>query len=171
MDLRFPATQPEHRATPHKLGDERSRRRELLDYRWATQTRATPTRSGAHFCGADPSLQALRHCRIMLLMRTVAETEIFIKYAAGIWTDDERNEFIAWVASNPEAGDLIPGSGGCRKPRWSRPGTGKRGGARVIYFLHQDSTIWLLIAYAKAKFDDLPASFLAKLKREVENAV
>jgi len=107
----------------------------------------------------------------MLLMRTVAETEIFIKYAAGIWTDDERNEFIAWVASNPEAGDLIPGSGGCRKPRWSRPGTGKRGGARVIYFLHQDSTIWLLIAYAKAKFDDLPASFLAKLKREVENAV
>ena len=116
-------------------------------------------------------MQALRHCRIMLLMRTVAETEIFIKYAAGIWTDDERNEFIAWVASNPEAGDLIPGSGGCRKPRWSRPGTGKRGGARVIYFLHQDSTIWLLIAYAKAKFDDLPASFLAKLKREVENAV
>jgi len=41
----------------------------------------------------------------------------------------------------------------------------------VIYFLHQDSTIWLLIAYTKAKFDDLPASLLAKLKREVENAI
>jgi len=41
----------------------------------------------------------------------------------------------------------------------------------VIYFLHPDSTIWLLIAYTKAKFDDLPASFLAQLKRGVEDAV
>ena len=47
---------------------------------------------------------------------------------------------------------------------------GKRGGARVIYFLAPDGTVWLLIVYSKAKFDDLPASFLAQLKREVEHA-
>ena len=104
-------------------------------------------------------------------MRTVAETEVFIKYAADIWNDLERNEFISWIAANPEAGDLIPGSGGCRKVRWSRQGTGKRGGTRVIYFLTQEAAIWLLIAYAKSKFDDLPAAFLGKLKAEVEHAI
>jgi len=104
-------------------------------------------------------------------MRTVAETEIFIKYAADIWNDIERNEFISWIASNPEAGDVIPGSSGCRKVRWSRQGTGKRGGTRVIYFLAQESAIWLLIAYTKSKFDNLPASFLQKFKAEVEHAI
>jgi hypothetical protein len=43
--------------------------------------------------------------------------------------DAERISFINWLASNPEAGDVIPGSGGCRKVRWSRAGMGKRGGA------------------------------------------
>lgn len=46
---------------------------------------------------------------------------------------------------------------------------GKRGGARVIYFNCEDSRVWLLIAYTKAKFDNLPTEFLAKLKREVEH--
>ena len=104
-------------------------------------------------------------------MRTVAETEIFTKYAADIWDELERNEFISWIASNPEAGDVIQGSGGCRKIRWSRPGTGKRGGARIIYFLAHESAIWLLIVYTKSKFDNLSAAFLAKLKIEVEHAI
>ena len=46
---------------------------------------------------------------------------------------------------------------------------GKRSGARVIYFNALEERIWLLIVYAKAKFDKLPAEFLAKLKQEVEN--
>lgn len=101
-------------------------------------------------------------------MQTVAETEVFVRYAKEIWSDEERSEFITWIAANPLAGDVIPGSGGCRKVRWSRAGMGKRGGARVIYFYQADSAIWLLIAYTKAKFDNLPAEFLAKLKQEVE---
>jgi len=51
-----------------------------------------------------------------------------------IWADEERLEFFSWIASEPEAGVVIAGSGGCRKVRWSRPGMGKQGGARVIYF-------------------------------------
>lgn len=102
-------------------------------------------------------------------MRTVAETPIFRKYALEIWTEAELTEFILWIAANPDAGDVIPGSGGCRKVRWSRSGMGKRGGARVIYFNVADSTIWLLIAYTKAAFDKLPAAFLAELKRGVED--
>jgi hypothetical protein len=83
----------------------------------------------------------------------------------------ERQEFINYIAANPEAGDIIRESGGCRKVRWSRPGTGKRGGVRVIYFLAPDGTVWLLIVYSKAKFDNLPASFLAQLKKGIEDAI
>lgn len=46
---------------------------------------------------------------------------------------------------------------------------GKRGGARVSYCNEFEGCIWLLIVYAKAKFDNLPAEFLAKLRYEVEN--
>ncbi len=104
-------------------------------------------------------------------MRTVAETPIFIQYAAPIWSDTERQEFINYIAANPEAGKIIRGSGGCRKVRWSRTGTGKSGGARIIYFLASDGTVWLLIVYVKAKFDSLPASFLAQLRQGVEDAI
>ena len=101
-------------------------------------------------------------------MQTVAETEIFQRYATVIWSKAEYSAFVSWIAENLLAGDVIPGSGGCRKVRWGRAGKGKRGGARVIYFNSEDGRIWLLIAYAKAKFDNLPTEFLAKLKREVE---
>lgn len=100
-------------------------------------------------------------------MHTVAETEIFQRYSVQIWSPEERVEFVDWIAANPLAGDVIPSSGGCRKVRWSRAGMGKRGGARVVYFNGQDGRIWLLIAYAKAKFDNLPTEFLTKLKSEV----
>jgi hypothetical protein len=104
------------------------------------------------------------------VLRTVAETPVFIRYAAEVWSDAERTEFINYVAANPEAGRIIPSSGGCRKVRWSTEGTGKRGGARVIYFLASDGTVWLLIVYKKAKFDNLPTSFLAQLKKGIEDA-
>jgi hypothetical protein len=101
-------------------------------------------------------------------MFTVIETPIFRKYAVEIWTDTEREAFIAWLAANPEAGDVIPGTGGLRKVRWKRAGMGKRGGARVIYFNQLDrGVIWLLIVYAKAKFDNLPTTFLNQLKEEL----
>jgi len=104
-------------------------------------------------------------------VRTVAETPIFQKYASDVWSDTERIEFINWIANNPEAGDVIPGSGGCRKVRWSSAGQGKRGGARVIYFNATEAAIWLLIVYKKAKFDNLPTAFLVELKKGVEGGL
>jgi hypothetical protein len=50
-------------------------------------------------------------------MFTVIETPIFQQYAADIWTDTEREAFIVWLAANPEAGEVIPGTGGLRKVR------------------------------------------------------
>ena len=104
-------------------------------------------------------------------MRTVAETPVFQRYAAEVWSEAERNAFISFIAASPEAGSIIPGSGGCRKVRWSVAGAGKRGGARVIYFLAADGVVWLLIVYKKAKFDNLATSFLAQLKEGVEDGL
>ena len=67
-------------------------------------------------------------------MFTIIETPTFEADARKIWTEEERSAFFAWLAANPEIGDPIPGSGGCRKVRWSVAGSGKRGGVRVIYF-------------------------------------
>jgi hypothetical protein len=87
---------------------------------------------------------------------TVAETAVFMRQAGALWTDDERFEFIDFIARNPEAGDLIPASGGVRKVRWGRQGSGKRGGVRVNYFYHDPGMpIYLLMIYAKARRDDL----------------
>lgn len=102
-------------------------------------------------------------------MYAVVETAIFQRYAADIWTSEEKHGFIDWIAEHPDAGDLIPGSGGLRKVRWSRAGMGKRGGARVIYFIKTArGEIWLLIAYAKAKFDKLPTHVLVQWKDAID---
>ena len=83
---------------------------------------------------------------------TVAETLPFLRQAAGLWGEEERNAFVDFIAANPEAGDVIPDTGGLRKVRWSRPGTGKRGGVRVIYFYHDSAMpLYLLLIYAKAQ--------------------
>ena len=64
---------------------------------------------------------------------------------------------------------MISGSRSLRKVRWSRPGTGKRGGVRVVYFVRNArGEVVLLIAYAKAKFDNLPTEFLNRLKEQYD---
>ena len=101
---------------------------------------------------------------------TVAQTPIFQDCAKKIWSDDELDQFVNWIALNPLAGDVIPGTGGLRKVRWAASGRGKRGGARVIYYNQlQNGTIWLLIVYAKAKFDNLPPSILKELKNAIKS--
>jgi hypothetical protein len=50
-------------------------------------------------------------------MHTVSETAIFQKYASTVWSETERTAFINWIAANPHAGDVVPGSNGCRKVR------------------------------------------------------
>lgn len=87
---------------------------------------------------------------------TVTETALFVRQAEKVWSDAEREEFVGYIAANPRAGDVIPETGGIRKVRWGRRGSGKRGGARVIYF-YADSNqpLYLLMVYAKARKEDL----------------
>jgi len=99
---------------------------------------------------------------------TVVEVEPFPAKAAEVWSDTERLEFISYLASNPEAGDLIPGGGGVRKVRWSRVGMGKRGGVRVIYYYHDESMpVFLLTVYPKSRQENLSHAELKMIRRVV----
>ncbi|MEO6215997.1 MAG: type II toxin-antitoxin system RelE/ParE family toxin [Sphingomonas sp.] len=90
------------------------------------------------------------------LLLTVVETTIFLRQAEKIWSEEERAALVDHIARNPEAGDVIPDTGGVRKMRWGRAGSGKRGGARVVYFYHHaDAPLYLLLAYAKAQREDM----------------
>ena len=103
-------------------------------------------------------------------MLTVIETPVFQRMVVDVLPDPERSLLIAWIAGNPLVGEVIPGSGGLRKVRWQRPGMGKRGGARVIYFVRDAKGDVVLVAiYAKAKLDNMPISVL-KAWKEAFNA-
>jgi len=101
---------------------------------------------------------------------TVVETLQFMRQAEEVWTGDERLEFIA---RNPESGDVIPETSGCRKVRWRRQSTGKRGGVRVSYFYHDEARpLFLLMVYAKTVRENVAADakkalaeFAARIKR------
>jgi hypothetical protein len=89
-------------------------------------------------------------------MITVVETPLFLRQAKDVWDEPEREDCVNFIARNPEAGDVIPETGGVRKLRWGRAGSGKRGGARVIYFYHDAGRpLYLLMVYAKAQQEDL----------------
>jgi len=71
---------------------------------------------------------------------------------------------------DPEAGVVIPGTGGVRKLRWAARGKGKRGGARVIYFVRMRSgIIWMLNIYTKAVREDISARVLRRMREELED--
>jgi hypothetical protein len=83
---------------------------------------------------------------------TVVELPLFLRQARDVWDDADRTAFVDFIARNPDSGDVIPETGGVRKIRWRRQGTGKRGGARVVYFFHDPQMpIFLLLVYAKAQ--------------------
>jgi hypothetical protein len=89
---------------------------------------------------------------------TVAETPLFVRQAASIWDDDEREAFVTFIAAHPDVGDVIPETGGVRKVRWTRSGSGKRRGTRVIYFYHDaERPLYLLMVYTKAQREDMTA--------------
>lgn len=104
-------------------------------------------------------------------MFTVIETPTFVRLASDYWNDEDRSTFITYIAGNPDAGVVVPGSGGVRKTRWGNAGRGKRGGVRVVYFNRLASgEIWLLLVYEKSVRENIPAQVLRQIKEEIENA-
>ena len=103
-------------------------------------------------------------------MFTVIETFLFQKQWPLYWSEDDRGEFAAHIAEFPNAGTVVRNSGGIRKVRWRRAGTGKSGGVRVIYFTRTaEEEVVLLIMYAKAKTDNITGAKLKEVRRALEN--
>jgi hypothetical protein len=99
----------------------------------------------------------------------VLETPDFIAATRKLMGESERMSLIDYLAANPLAGDLMPGSGGVRKLRWALEGRGKRGGARVIYYFHNEHIpLFALDAYAKNERSDLSATEIERLKHTVK---
>jgi len=102
-------------------------------------------------------------------MLTVIETSLFQKQWPHYWTEDERGAFASYIAQYPAARDVVPESGGIRKVRWSRAGSGKSSGVRVIYFTRTaEGEIVLLTLYAKSRTDNLTGSKLKEIRHALE---
>jgi len=83
-------------------------------------------------------------------MCVVAELPGYSRLADKLLTVEERSDLINYLAAHPKAGDLMVGTGGVRKLRWGRAGQGKRGGVRVVYYVHNTlMPIYLLTLFAK----------------------
>ncbi len=98
------------------------------------------------------------------------ETSNFTKLIYDYLTEDEYAGLQGYLIKYPEAGDIVPGSGGVRKVRWGISGKGKRGGVRIIYyFKRQQDEIWMLTVYGKSQTENIPSHILKRIAEEIKN--
>jgi len=102
-------------------------------------------------------------------MQTVVETPQYLKAAEAIFSEAERQAIVTAVATNPDCGEVISGTGGFRKIRFGRSGMGKRGGARVIYIVRDDRfPVFLVMAYAKNDKSNLSRAEANQLRKRAD---
>lgn len=102
---------------------------------------------------------------------TFFETRRFTETLPDYLDDEAYRELQAYLLDNPEAGDVMPGTGGFRKLRWhdARRGKGKRGGLRTIYYwLSQTREFWMFAIYDKDEMQDLTADQKKALRQAIE---
>jgi hypothetical protein len=92
-------------------------------------------------------------------MQTIVELPEFQWRADKLLTVAERISIINYLAQHPASGDLMQGTGGIRKLRWSAHGRGKSGGVRVIYYYHNETIpLFLLTVFGKGEKSNLSKS-------------
>ncbi len=105
----------------------------------------------------------------ILPMITVVELPEFIRRARKLLTEDETGNLVNYLAAHPASGAIMQGTGGIRKIRWKRKGSGKRGGVRVIYYFYNEKyPLFLLTVFSKSEKANLSRAErneLAKLTR------
>lgn len=106
-----------------------------------------------------------------MVLLTIIESPLFARQWPDYWTSEEYDAFSRFLAEHPEAGDVVPGSGGCRKIRWGRDGGGKRSGVRVIYVAKLNAGVLIaLIIYGKGATANIPAHVLREISKELGHA-
>lgn len=103
-------------------------------------------------------------------MKTVIETPSFLSTAreAGL-TDDMREFIVATISDDPMMGDLMSGTGGCRKSRFPGRGKGKRGGYRTVHYNGPDDVpVLLLVVLDKGDRDNLSHAERNELRELVQ---
>jgi hypothetical protein len=102
----------------------------------------------------------------------IAELGPFRRDAREVWTEGEIQDLRDYLALNPGVGDVIPGTGGVRKLRWKMRGTGKRGGARVIYFFRDlNMPLYLISVYRKSEKSTLTEVEKKKIRKLIEELI
>ena len=93
------------------------------------------------------------------MMITVVELPEFRRRIETLLREDEQEKLILYLSQQPKSGVIMQGTGGIRKLRWARSGTGKSGGIRVIYFFYNENIpLFLLTAFAKNEKENLSKS-------------
>ncbi len=105
----------------------------------------------------------------MVTGATLVSTKEFDSKVKGMLNDDDLEWLEYSLATAPASHPVIPGTGGVRKMRVARPGMGRRGGARVIYFYAVSAEIVLLLsAYAKNEKENLSNEDKKNLRKAVD---
>ena len=102
---------------------------------------------------------------------TIVELPEYLKRVEKLLKENEREDLLYYLSTNPKAGTLIQGTGGIRKLRWTSKGKGKSGGARVIYFFYNETIpLFLLTIFGKnekANLSKAERNELSKLVKEL----
>jgi hypothetical protein len=98
------------------------------------------------------------------------ETTVFTKLVYNYLSDEEFIGLQNYLMNHPDAGDVIPGSGGVRKLRWRIQERGERGGIRVIYYWRKSrNEIWLITLYAKNEASTISPEVLRRIAEEIKH--
>ena len=99
------------------------------------------------------------------------ELAAFERHRADYLDDEAFRTLQNLLMKQPEAGDLMPETGGLRKLRFAdaRRGKGKRGGLRVIYYWWDAGLqFWLFTVYDKDEMEDLTPQQRKTLKAMIK---
>jgi hypothetical protein len=89
-------------------------------------------------------------------MQTIVELAGYLSKSGKLISKSERTSIINYLALHPAAGEIMQGTGGIRKLRWSAKGKGKSGGVRIIYYYHNESMpLFLLTLFGKGEKTNL----------------
>lgn len=103
---------------------------------------------------------------------TIVELKSFQVDADRIFSEEERDSLADFISASPQTGTIISGTGGIRKLRWNAKGSGKRGGARVIYYFRDlNMPVFMLAVYAKGEKVNLTAREREQMHKLVDHLV